>query len=72
LGMLDKNRPVSFNVIDAALNYCNQLPFEKRLSHYFQRSLWHELLLRYLRHESVEQSVIGQLQPEFATEKALG
>lgn len=72
LGVLDKNQPVSFNVIDAALNYCNQLPFERRLSHYFQRSLWHELLLRYLRHESVEQGVLGELQPEFATEKALG
>lgn len=70
LGLLKDRRPVSLNVVDAALNYCNQLPFEQRLVHYFQRSLWHELLLRYLRHDSVEQTVASQLQPELAEEFA--
>lgn len=68
LGFLDDNqKPVSMNIVDAALNYCNQLPFERRVSHYFQRSVWHELLLRYLRQEPVEQAVLSELQPQLAT-----
>jgi hypothetical protein len=67
LGFLDdKQRPVSMNIVDAALNYCNHLPFERRIAHYFQRSVWHELLLRYLRHEPVEQAVLSELQPQLA------
>lgn len=71
LGMLHGHHPVSFNVIDAAINYCNQLPFERRVVHYFQRSLGHELLLRYLRHDKVETSVLSELQPQLAAETAL-
>jgi hypothetical protein len=70
LGVLHGDKPVSFNVIDAALNYCNKLPFERRVVAHFQQSLWHELQLRYLQHDSVEQSVIKQLQPRLATELA--
>jgi hypothetical protein len=55
---------VSLNLVDAAVNFCNQLPFEQRVVHYFQRSLGHELLLRYLQHETVEQTVTDELQPE--------
>lgn len=68
LGLLHDHQSVSMNLLDAALNYCNQLPFEKRIVHYFRRSLWHELLLRYLRADTVEQSVLAELQPELATE----
>lgn len=70
LGLLSGHQPVSLNVVDAALNYCNQLPFERRAVHYFQRSLWHELMLRYLGRESVEQTVASQLQPQLAEEFA--
>jgi hypothetical protein len=70
LGLLSGRKPVSLNLLDAALNYCNRLPFDKRVSHYFRRSLWHELLLRYLQPESVEQAVNDELQPELAEEVA--
>jgi hypothetical protein len=62
----DDRRPVSLNIIDAALNLCNQLPFERRLTHYFQQSLWHELLLRYLKPQTVERAVLSELQPQLA------
>jgi hypothetical protein len=68
LGMLDRHEPVSMNLVDAALNYCNGLPFERRITHYFRQSLWHELLLRYLDRDEVEQSIINTLQPELAKE----
>jgi hypothetical protein len=68
LGLVDGRKAVSLNIVDAALNCCNQLPFERRIVHYFQRSLWHELLLRYFQHESVERTVMNELQPQLATE----
>ena len=71
LGVMNGRQPVSFNIIDAALSYCNGLPFEKRVVHYFQHSLWHELLLRYLKPETVEQSVLAELQPELALDSTI-
>lgn len=71
LGMLHKGRPVSMNIVDAALNYCNQVPFERRLVYYFQHSLWSELMLRYLKHKPVEDSVMAELQPAVAEERVL-
>ncbi len=68
LGVLHNDLPVSLNVVDAALNFCNQLPFERRVAHYFQQSLWHELLLQYLKHDTVEQTVLRALQPQLAAE----
>lgn len=68
LGKLDGHRPVSLNLLDVALNLCNRLPYEQRLAHYFQRSLWHELLLRYLHRHPVEQSVLAEVQPQLAPE----
>ncbi len=66
LGLLHDRQPVSLNIIDAALNCCNHLPFEQRVVEYFQHSLWHELLLRYLQPETVEQTMVAELQPQLA------
>lgn len=71
LGMLHGRHAVSCNIVDVALNYVNRVPFEHRISQYFRSSLWHELLLRYLQHGSVEQSVLQDLQPNMAAELAL-
>lgn len=71
LSLLHNHQPVSLNIIDVALNYCNQLPYKQRIVHYFQYSLWHELLIRYLKHEAVEQTVLAGLQAELVTEPAL-
>jgi hypothetical protein len=68
LGLLHQGQVVSLNLIDAALNFCNQIPFEQRAAHYFQHSLWNELLLRYLHHDAVEQTIADELQPELAME----
>jgi hypothetical protein len=68
LGLLHERQPISFNIVDVALNYCNKLPFEQRVAHYFRQSLRHELLLQYLPHETVEQTVAALLQPTLAKE----
>lgn len=70
LGLLDNGKPVSLNLIDNALSLCNNLPFEDRVAHYFQNSLWHELLARYLKRDSLEQAIFGNLQPKYAYQEA--
>ncbi len=71
LGLLKDGQSVSFNIVDAATSLCNQLSFEHRVTHYFQNSLWHELLLRYLQPEAVERAVTHELQPALAEELAV-
>jgi len=68
VGLLHDHHPVSLNVVDAAMNLCNNLLFEERVSTAYQKSLWHELLLRYLKHDTVEQTVLMQLEPQLAAE----
>ncbi|HVX48386.1 MAG TPA: hypothetical protein VHA05_03455 [Candidatus Saccharimonadales bacterium] len=68
LGLLHSDGPVSMNVVDAALGVCNRLSFERRLSNYFQRTLKHELMLRYLQPDTVERAITAQVQPQLAEE----
>lgn len=71
LSLLHQHEPVSLNILDVALNYCNQLPYKQRVVHYFQNSLWHELIIRYLKHDAVEQTLLAGLRAELATEPVL-
>lgn len=70
LSLLQNHQSVSLNVIDVALAFCNKLSFENRVSQYFRSSLWHELIIRYLKHENVEQTVLAGLQSELVPEVA--
>jgi hypothetical protein len=67
---ISSRKPISFNVIDSALNLCNNRSFNDRLNHYFKRSLWHELLLSYFNHQPVEQSILSELTPAYAMDNA--
>ncbi len=71
LTIVHDRQPVSLNIIDVALAISNKVPYEQRIVHYLRHSLWHELLLKYLKHDQVEQAVLGQLEPVFAEEPAL-
>lgn len=64
LSLLHEHKPVSCNIIDVAVNYCNQLDFDHRVVRYFRHSLWHELIIRYLKHDNVEQLVLGGLETQ--------
>ena len=64
LALLDNGQPVSLNFTDVVLNFCNKLPYEQRIVHYFRDHLWHELMLRYLHQENLEQMVHEQLGDE--------
>jgi hypothetical protein len=67
LGLLHGGQPVSCNILDALLSHCNKLPFEQRVAHYLQTSLWHELMLRYFNHDKIEAALTAELQPAVAT-----
>jgi hypothetical protein len=70
LGLMDKGATVSLNLMDNALSLCNKLPFENRIAQYFENSLWHELLIRYMSHESIQSTVINDLHPAYAYAEA--
>jgi hypothetical protein len=64
LGLLAKGDTVSLNIMDAVLNFCNTLPYERRLVRYARSHMWHELLLRYMRQGSIERTLHEQLGDE--------
>lgn len=66
LGLLHNDQPVSCNLTDSVLSFCNELPFAERLSHNFQHALRTELMLKYLSHDRLEKTLLGELQLELA------
>jgi hypothetical protein len=63
--------PVSCNILDVALSYCNHLSFGDRIVHFAREHLWHELMSRYLHQENLEAAVHQQLSRELIDETAL-
>jgi len=66
--MVHDDQPVSCNILDVALSYCNQLPFADRIVHFVREHLWHELMSRYLHQENLEAAVHQQLSRELVDE----
>lgn len=69
--LLDGDHPVSFNMLDVALNYYNELPFQDRVVHFVRDTLWHDLMLRYLKQRNLEEAVGRQLSYELVDDLAL-
>lgn len=59
---------VSLNISDAIINFCNHIPYTNRFLGSVRATLWHELMLRYLNLQNIEEAIARQLQPEFAME----
>lgn len=64
VGAMHDGRPLSFNLMDMALNYINEIPYDQRVYHHFQDSLWNELYTRYLGQPALEAEVLRQLDFE--------
>jgi len=64
-------QPVSLNFLDAVLNFCNKLNYEQRVVHYVRDHVWHELMVRYMRQSSIEQTVHDQLSGELVDQSLL-
>ncbi len=72
VGTATTGQPVSLNLLDNAISYCNDLPYGQQVVSHFQESLWSEVFMRYMGHETIEQLVLEQLdvainQPELLT-----
>lgn len=55
------DRPVSFNLMDNAISYSNNLEYGEQSVYHLRTSLWDELLSKYMSHEKLEASVLKQL-----------
>jgi hypothetical protein len=69
--MIHDGEPVSLNILDVALGYCNHLEFGDRIVHFVREHLWHELMSRYLHQENLEAAVHQQLSRDLVDEVAL-
>ncbi len=63
-GVVLDGRRISFNLMDVATNFINQLPFEQQVSYHLQRSLWNELHRRYISQPTLETHILRQLEQE--------
>lgn len=61
LGHISQPLPVSLHLIDVVASLVLQKPYKSQVVSHMRSSLWNELQLRYLKHESLEQAIISQL-----------
>jgi hypothetical protein len=71
VGIVHDGQPVSFNILDVVLSYCNKLSFADRIVHFLRDNLWHELMMRYLNQQNLEEAVHRQLSRELVDDTAL-
>lgn len=57
VGVTRDGKPISFNLLDNALNYCNGLDYGLGRAKHMQTNLWDELYIRYLEQETVGQQL---------------
>ncbi len=69
--MLHNGEPVSCNILDVALSFCNKLDFPDRIVHFVREHLWHELMSRYLHQENLETALHRQLARDLIDNSAL-
>jgi len=52
---------VTFNLMDVALSYSNEIPYADRYLYHFRESLWNEVFARYLGEKVLEQQLLDKL-----------
>ncbi len=68
LSRLGKKGIVSFNILDNAINLCHERQYGSNIKFNAQKSLWQELVLRYIRLDLLEEAITKELQPKLAAE----
>ncbi len=61
VGVEFDGRPVSFNLMDMAVSYINNLAYGTQAVRHMRDSLWNEIYLRYVGEKAVERQVLSQL-----------
>lgn len=58
---LADGKPLSFNLLDNAVNLVNGLNFDNRVTYHLRDSVWNELYSRYMGERALEQDILRQL-----------
>jgi len=58
---LRASQPVSFNLMDVAVNYVNQLLYKQHVAYHFRDALWNEIFIRYIGEPGLEHQILKQL-----------
>lgn len=53
--------PISFNLMDVAVNLVNNLSFEHRVAYHNREAVWNELYRRYIGQKALERQLLSQL-----------
>lgn len=61
VGVMYGDEIVTFNMMDVALSYANQLQYEERYIYHFREALWNEIFARYFGDKTLEEQVIENL-----------
>lgn len=61
VGILKGDEIVSFNLMDVALSYSNELSFSDRYIYHFRESLWNEIFARYLGQKTLQTQLLEKL-----------
>jgi len=65
IGLIDEGgETVTFNLMDVALSYSNDIKFENRYLYHFRESLWNEIFIRYMGQEALESEILEKLDNE--------
>ncbi len=61
VGVLKGSDIVTFNLMDIALAYANEIPFEERYLYHFRESLWNEVFARYMGNKLLREQLLNKL-----------
>lgn len=71
VGVMYDGRPVTFNLMDMAISYVNDLSYEQRAIYHFRESLWNEIFIRYMGQRTLERQILKQLDNEMISPELL-
>jgi hypothetical protein len=63
-------QPLSFNLLDNAINLLNGLDYEHRVSYHLRDAIWNEVYARYLGQPALERDILKQLDDRFVAPTA--
>lgn len=71
VGIMHDGRPVTFNLMDIAISYVNDLSYKERAIYHFRESLWNEIFIRYMGQKTLEKQILKQLDNEMVAPELL-
>ncbi|MCE7936585.1 hypothetical protein DYH10_02245 [Candidatus Saccharibacteria bacterium CPR2] len=71
VGLMFDKKPVTFNMLDVAFSYANDIPYDERYFYHFREALWNEIFMRYMGQKSLEDQILKQLDNEMIAPELL-